>query len=111
MLGTIVNVCTICAGTIIGCIVKKGIKQEWQDALMNAMGLALYMPQSGEAFDAYYHTLDEDEDDESYDGRKIGECLSPGIIRKVNSEEETVMQRAVVTVQSAETPRYMGFRL
>ena len=40
MLGTIVNVCTICAGTIIGCIVKKGIKQEWQDALMNAMGLA-----------------------------------------------------------------------
>ena len=40
MLGTIVNVCTICAGTIIGCIVKKGIKQEYQDALMNAMGLA-----------------------------------------------------------------------
>ena len=40
MLGTIVNVCTICAGTVIGCIVKKGIKQEWQDALMNAMGLA-----------------------------------------------------------------------
>lgn len=78
---------------------------------MNAMGLALYMPQSGETFDAYYHTLDEDEDDESYDGRKIGECLSPGIIRKVNSEEETVMQRAVVTVQSAEMPRYMGFGL
>lgn len=40
MLGTIVNVSTICAGTIIGCIVKKGIKQEYQDALMNAMGLA-----------------------------------------------------------------------
>lgn len=78
---------------------------------MNAMGLMLYMPQSGEMFDAYYHTLDEDEDDESYDGRKIGECLSPGIIRKVNSEEETVMQRAVVTVQSAEMPRYMGFGL
>ena len=43
MLGTIVNVCTICAGTVIGCIVKKGIKQEWQDALMNAMGLAAFV--------------------------------------------------------------------
>ena len=43
MLGTIVNVCTICAGTIIGCLVKKGIKQEWQDALMNAMGLAAFV--------------------------------------------------------------------
>lgn len=40
MLGTIVNVCAICAGTVIGCLVKKGIKQEYQDALMNAMGLA-----------------------------------------------------------------------
>lgn len=40
MIGTIVNVGTICAGTIIGCVVKKGIKQEYQDALMNAMGLA-----------------------------------------------------------------------
>lgn len=40
MIGTIVNVGTICTGTIIGCIVKKGIKQEYQDALMNAMGLA-----------------------------------------------------------------------
>ena len=43
MLGTIVNVCTICAGTIIGCVVKKGIKQEYQDALMNAMGLAAFV--------------------------------------------------------------------
>lgn len=40
MLGTIVNVCAICAGTTIGCVVKKGVKQEYQDALMNAMGLA-----------------------------------------------------------------------
>lgn len=40
MIGTIVNACTICAGTIIGCLVKKGVKEEWQDALMNAMGLA-----------------------------------------------------------------------
>lgn len=40
MIGTIVNTGTICAGTIIGCLVKKGIKQEYQDALMNSMGLA-----------------------------------------------------------------------
>ena len=41
MLGTIVNVSTICIGTIIGCVVKKGIKQEYQDALMNAMGIVM----------------------------------------------------------------------
>lgn len=40
MIGTIVNVGTITAGSIIGCVVKKGVKQEYQDALMNAMGLA-----------------------------------------------------------------------
>lgn len=43
MLGTIVNVCTICAGTIIGTLLKKGIKQQYQDALMNAMGLAAFI--------------------------------------------------------------------
>lgn len=40
MIGTIVNTCTILAGSIIGSIIKKGIKQQYQDALLNAMGLA-----------------------------------------------------------------------
>lgn len=40
MIGTIVNTGTILAGSIIGSIVKKGIKQQYQDALLNAMGLA-----------------------------------------------------------------------
>ena len=40
MLGTIVNVCTISAGSLIGSVLKKGIKEKYQTALYNAMGLA-----------------------------------------------------------------------
>lgn len=43
MLGTIVNTCTILAGSTIGSVVKKGIKEEYQGALFNAMGLAATM--------------------------------------------------------------------
>lgn len=40
MIGTIVNTTTIIAGSIIGSVLKKGIKEEYQGALFNAMGLA-----------------------------------------------------------------------
>lgn len=40
MTGTIVNTCTILAGSVIGSIFKKGIRKEQQDALYTAMGLA-----------------------------------------------------------------------
>ena len=40
MIGTIVNVCTICIGSIVGSIVKKGIKEKYQNVLFTAMGLA-----------------------------------------------------------------------
>lgn len=40
MLGTIVNTATIVAGTIIGHVAKKGIKEKYQQVLFNAMGLA-----------------------------------------------------------------------
>lgn len=40
MIGTIVNTGTILAGSIIGSILRKGIKEEYQDALFTAMGLA-----------------------------------------------------------------------
>lgn len=40
MIGTIVNASTILAGSLIGTIVKKGIKEKYQEALFNAMGLA-----------------------------------------------------------------------
>ena len=39
MVGTIVNVCTICAGSIIGSILKKGLKEKYQNALFAACGL------------------------------------------------------------------------
>ena len=40
MTGTIVNTCTILAGSALGSIFKKGIRKEQQDALYTAMGLA-----------------------------------------------------------------------
>lgn len=40
MLGTIVNTCTIITGSIVGSVLKKGIKEDYQDALFTAMGLA-----------------------------------------------------------------------
>lgn len=40
MLGTIVNTGTILAGSILGSVVRKGIKEEYQSALFTAMGLA-----------------------------------------------------------------------
>ena len=40
MLGTIVNVGCIATGSIIGSVFKKGIKEQHQEALFNAMGLA-----------------------------------------------------------------------
>ena len=40
MIGTIVNTCTILTGSVIGSVFKKGIKEEQQNALYTAMGLA-----------------------------------------------------------------------
>lgn len=40
MLGTIVNTTTILVGSLIGSVVNKGMKEKYQDALFNAMGLA-----------------------------------------------------------------------
>ena len=40
MIGTIVNTGTILAGSLIGSIIRKEIKEKYQNALYNAMGLA-----------------------------------------------------------------------
>ncbi len=40
MLGTIVNTGAIIIGTTAGCVVKKGIKDKYQETLFNAMGFA-----------------------------------------------------------------------
>ncbi len=40
MIGTLVNTGTIIAGSVIGGLLKKGIKDKYRDALYNAMGLA-----------------------------------------------------------------------
>lgn len=40
MTGTIINTCTIIAGSIIGSVLRRGIKKEYSSALFNALGLA-----------------------------------------------------------------------
>ncbi len=40
MIGTITNTVCIIAGTIVGCLLHKGIKEEYRNTLFNAMGLA-----------------------------------------------------------------------
>lgn len=40
MIGTIVNTGTIITGSIVGSIIRKGIKEEYKDTLFTAMGLA-----------------------------------------------------------------------
>lgn len=40
MIGTITNTCTIIVGSVVGAILKRGIKPEWQKVLFTAMGLA-----------------------------------------------------------------------
>ncbi|RNB91355.1 DUF554 domain-containing protein [Brevibacillus fluminis] len=41
MIGTIVNAGLIVVGSVIGSVVKKGMKESYQDILMQAMGLAV----------------------------------------------------------------------
>ena len=40
MIGTLVNTATILCGSVIGGLLRKGIKEKYRDALYNAMGLA-----------------------------------------------------------------------
>ena len=40
MIGTIVNTCTIIAGTIIGTIVHRGVKEKYKEVLYTGLGLA-----------------------------------------------------------------------
>lgn len=40
MIGTIVNTCTILAGSVIGSVLKRGLKEKYQNALFIACGLA-----------------------------------------------------------------------
>lgn len=40
MIGTIINTCTIITGSVIGSLLKKGIKEEYNSALFNALGLS-----------------------------------------------------------------------
>ena len=40
MIGTIVNTCTIIAGSLIGALLNRGIKDQYKEALYTGLGLA-----------------------------------------------------------------------
>lgn len=40
MIGTIANVCAIVAGSIVGSLARRGIKEKYRNAMFNALGLA-----------------------------------------------------------------------
>ena len=40
MIGTIVNTCTIIAGTLIGSLLNRGIKEKYKEILYTGLGLA-----------------------------------------------------------------------
>ena len=40
MIGTIVNTCTILTGSVVGSLVKRGLKENYQSGLFTALGLA-----------------------------------------------------------------------
>ena len=40
MVGTIINTCTIILGSIIGSVIRRGIKKEYTTALLNSLGFA-----------------------------------------------------------------------
>ena len=42
MIGTIVNTCTIVAGTLVGVVLHKGIKEKYKNVLYDALGLACF---------------------------------------------------------------------
>ena len=42
MIGTIVNTCTIVAGTLVGVALHKGIKEKYKNVLYDALGLACF---------------------------------------------------------------------
>lgn len=68
---------------------------------LNALGMRVFWPKAGDAFDSYYHALDDDEvDEEQCIGMEIASCSRPGILRTVNSNDEVVAHRATVKLIS-----------
>ena len=43
MIGTIVNTCAIIAGTVIGSVLHRGVKEKYKEVLYNSLGLASVM--------------------------------------------------------------------
>ncbi len=43
MIGTIVNTCAIIAGTIVGTVLNRGVKEKYKEVLYNGLGLASVM--------------------------------------------------------------------
>ena len=47
MIGTIVNTCCIIVGSVAGSILRRGIKEEYQEALFTALGVCTLRAEAG----------------------------------------------------------------
>lgn len=65
------------------------------EASLNDLGLYAYYPKEGEAYDEIWHMAEDEED--SYEGRIVAECVLPGIAKKTGSDygDEAVIQAIV----------------
>ena len=69
------------------------------EASMNGLGLYVYYPKEGEAFDEVWHVIEDDSEFDYGASHRIASCVMPGVARKVNdSAEDEVIIRAVVKV-------------
>ena len=83
------------------------VSRLWRNLIraMETMGLRQYVPQAGETFDSYYHTVNDNEDDDAYNDRIIAGCVAAGVERVVNTKESAVILRATVELEP-EAPEY-----
>ena len=72
---------------------------QYQMAL-HGLDLYVYSPKEGESFDDYFHTLAENIDGTE---KRIVECITPGIMKKAQNEnDDDVVIRAVVRVSGVD---------
>lgn len=66
---------------------------------LNGLDLYVYYPNSGDVFDEMWHI--QDDEDEEYIGKRIKECVVPGIAKKANDDfGDDVLIPAVVKVET-----------
>ena len=68
------------------------------ESSLKGMDMYVYYPDKGEIFDDTKHVVNDD--CEGYSGKRIVECVVPGIVKKINNGfDEDIIVKAVVKVE------------